>query len=285
MIVRNELGLPQAFINALNLERHNAEGEYSATTLLKSAREVMLTNRHFDEIEIDVADCVWQIWGTAVHLIFERAGIEGFTEEKFSVPVSNSKVTGRVDLYDLENETVYDWKTASTWKVQFNDFSDWDKQGLIYAWLMKQNGLNVKEIKFVALLKDHSKSKARKDFEYPQKPVVVHTVKATDEALAEIESFIKNKVQELEKAEKIADSELTPCTNEERWATEDKWAVMKNGRKTALKVCSSKKEAQEYIANNGGDTIEFRAGESKKCADYCICKDFCPFYKSTLSNN
>ena len=281
MIVRNELGLPQAFINALNLERHNAEGEYSATTLLKSAREVMLTNRHFDEIEIDVADCVWQIWGTAVHLIFERAGIEGFTEEKFSVPVSNSKVTGRVDLYDLENETIYDWKTASTWKVQFNDFTDWDKQGLIYAWLMKQNGLNVKEIKFVALLKDHSKSKARQSAEYPQKPIVVHTVKATDEALPEIESFIKNKVQELEKAEKIADSELTPCTNEERWATEDKWAVMKNGRKTALKVCSSKKEAQEYIANNGGDTIEFRAGESKKCVDgYCACRNFCPFYKS-----
>ena len=179
MIVRNELGLPQAFINALNLERHNAEGEYSATTLLKSAREVMLTNRHFDEIESDVADGVWQIWGSAVHLIFERAGIEGFTEEKFEVPVSNSKVTGRVDLYDLENETVYDWKTASTWKVQFQDFSDWDKQGLIYAWLMKQNGLNVKEIKFVALLKDHSKSKARTDSDYPQKPVVVHTVKAT----------------------------------------------------------------------------------------------------------
>ena len=46
---------------------------------------------------------------------------------------------------------------------EFADFDDWDKQGLIYAWLMKQNGLNVKEIRFVALLKDHSKSKARKE--------------------------------------------------------------------------------------------------------------------------
>ena len=280
MVVKNELGLPQAFINALNLEKHNAEGCYSATTLLKGACEQVLSDRYFDKIEIDVADCVWQIWGTAVHLIFEKAGIEGFTEEKFEVPVSNSKVTGRVDLYDLENETVYDWKTASTWKVQFQDFSDWDRQGLIYAWLMKQNGLKVKEIKFVALLKDHSKSKARTDSEYPQKPVVVHTVKATEESLAEIEKFIIEKVKQFEEAHKLADWEITPCSKEERWATEDKYAVMKTGRKTALKLCNSEEEAKSLMDQMGGTSIEFRPGVSKKCLDYCSCKEFCPFYKS-----
>ena len=282
MKVTNELGLPQAFINALNLEKHNEKGCYSATTLLKGACETILTDRHFDEIEIDVADCVWQIWGTAVHLIFERAGIEGFTEEKFEVSVSNSKVTGRVDLYDLENETVYDWKTASTWKVQFNDFSDWDKQGLIYAWLMKQNGLKVKEIKFVALLKDHSKSKARKDFEYPQKPVVVHTVKVTEDALKEIEAFINLKVRQFEVAETLVDEKLTPCTKEERWATEGKWKAKKEGRKTALKVCDTEEEAKECIKDIAGGYVEYVEGCSRKCEDYCVCKDYCPFYKSMI---
>ena len=280
MKVTNELGLPQAFINALNLEKHNEKGCYSATTLLKGACETILADRHFDEIEIDVADCVWQIWGTAVHLIFERAGIEGFTEEKFEVPVSKSKVTGTVDLYDLQNETVYDWKTAATWKVQFNDFSDWDKQGLIYAWLMKQNGLKVKEIKFVALLKDHSKSKARKDSEYPQKPVVVHTVKATEEALKEIEAFINLKVRQFEVAETLVDEKLTPCTKEERWQDNDKFAVMKEGRKTAIKLFDSKEEAEKNMASLGGTYIEDRIAEPRKCADYCNCKEFCPFWKS-----
>ena len=280
MIIKNELGLPQAFINALNLERHNAKGEYSATTLLHSVRETILTDRHFDEIEVDVADCVWQIWGTAVHLIFERAGIEGFAEERFEVPVSNSKVTGRVDLYDLQNEIVYDWKTASVYKWTFADFDDWDKQGLIYAWLMKQNGLNVKEIRFVALLKDHSKSKARKEADYPQKPAMVHTVKVTENALAEIESFIKAKVPELEKAEQLADEELPPCTKEERWASDDTFAVMKEGRKSAIRVYNTKEEAETNLASLGGAYIEERKGESRKCVDYCNCKDFCPFYKS-----
>lgn len=282
MIVRNELGLPQAFINALNLERHNAEGEYSATTLLKDATEVILTDRHFDEIEIDVADCVWQIFGTAVHAIFEKAGIEGFAEEKFEVPVSNSKVTGKVDLYDLQNEIIYDWKTASVYKWTFADFSDWDKQGLIYAWLLKQNGLKVKEIRFVALLKDHSKSKARKESDYPQKPAQVHTVKVTDEALAEIEHFIKIKVEANENAKSIPDAELPPCSEESRWATSDTFAVMKEGRKTAVRVFDNKADAELMLKSlDDKHWLQERKGESRKCVDgYCACRNFCPFYKS-----
>lgn len=281
MKITNELGLPQAFINALNLEKHNEKGCYSATTLLKGACETILTDRHFDEIEIDVSDCVWQIFGQAVHLIFEKAGIEGFAEEKFEVPVSKSKVTGRVDLYDLENETIYDWKTASIWKVKFKDFSDWDKQGLIYAWLMRQNGLNVKEIKFVALLKDHSKSNARHDAEYPQKPIIVHTVKATDKALEEIEKFIFSKVVEFEKAETMNDSELPPCTESERWASAPKFAVMKEGRKSALKLFDNKEEAEKMLATlDDKHYLQERPGENKKCSDYCVCSSFCPFVKS-----
>ena len=282
MIIKNELGLPQAFINALNLERHNAKGEYSATTLLHSVRETILTDRHFDEIEVDVADCVWQIWGTAVHLIFERAGIEGFVEERFEVPVSNSKVTGRVDLYDLQNEIVYDWKTASVYKWTFADFDDWDKQGLIYAWLMKQNGLNVKEIRFVALLKDHSKSKARKESDYPQKPAMVHTVKVTDKALEEIENFIKAKVPELEKAELLLDEDLPLCTDEEKWASPSKFAVMKEGRKSAIRLFDTKEEAEGNMSALGGTHIEERKSEARKCLDYCVCRNYCPFYKKMI---
>ena len=279
MKVSNSMNLPQAFINALNLERHNAKGEYSATTLLKSACETILTDRHFDEIEVDVADCVWQIFGTAVHAIFEKSGIEGFAEEKFSVPVRNSTVTGRVDLYDLQNEIIYDWKTASVYKWSFADFTDWDRQGLIYAWLMKQNGLKVKEIRFVALLKDHSKSKARQDAFYPQKPAMVHYVKVTEQALADIEIFIKRRIAEIELAELLPDAELTPCTKEERWASDDKWAIMKEGRKTAIKVCDSEEIAKDLMPKLGGTYIEHRPAESRKCLDYCNVCQWCPFCK------
>ena len=230
-------------------------------------------------IHSGILESIWTVFGTATHSIFEKQKDNTFKEEQFSVPVGNSVVTGRVDSYDLESETIVDWKTASVWKIQFNDFSDWYKQGMVYAWLMKKSGLNVKRCKFIALLKDHSKSKARLDAGYPQSPVYVYQFDVTEKALKEIEDFINKKVWEIELAEKLPDYKLIPCTEEERWATADKWAVMKNGRKTALKLCDSEAEAEEYKATKGGDTIEFRQGESKKCADYCNVCQWCPFCK------
>lgn len=279
MIITNKSNLPDALVRAVSTERHNKAHEYSATTLLKGVCETVLTSRHFDSIEVDASDSIWQIFGSAVHSIMEKQNDNTFKEEKFSVKVLNSVVSGRVDSYDLENEILVDWKTASVWKVQFQDFNDWYRQGMIYAWLMKQNGLNVKRCKFVALLKDHSKSKARYDSQYPQEPVFVYQFDVTDAELLKIEKFIFTKVAELENAENIPDEDLPPCSCEERWASADKWAIMKKGRKTALKLCESEEEANNLLKEKGGDYVEFRKGESRKCADYCnVCK-WCPFYK------
>lgn len=283
MILTNKQGMPDAFVKAVTLEPHNKEGEYSATTLLKGACETLLTSRHFDEIEVDVSDMVWAIWGQAVHAIFEKQSDAGFKEERFEVPVLNSKVTGRVDLYDMENEVLYDWKTASVWKVKFNDFDDWKKQGLIYAWLMKKHGLNVKRCEFWALLKDHSKAEARRNSDYPFSPACKFAFDVTEKELAEIEKFIFEKIEQLEKAETVADEELSECSKDERWATDDAFAVMKEGRKSAVRVFEKKEDA-ETMLNSLDDKywLQERKGESKKCIDYCNCKNFCPFYKKMI---
>ena len=282
MKLLNSMNLPQAFCNAVNLERHNEKGCYSATTLLKGTTSTILTDRHFDEIEVDVADCVWQIWGTAVHKIFEDSGIDGLKEERFEVPVSHSKVTGRVDLFDEKNGVLYDWKTASTFKITFNDFSDWKKQGLIYAWLMKQNGIEVKKCRFIALLKDHSKSKAKTDSSYPQLPVYNYEFEVTETDLAEIENFITTRIADLEKAELIPDEELPPCSEEERWHQKGKVAVMKEGRKTAIKLFDTKEEAEQNMKALGGTYLEERKGCDRRCSEYCNCNTFCPYYKKTM---
>lgn len=278
MKVTNIQGLPQAFVDAVSVERHNQKGSYSATTLLHGACETILTERHYDELEVDASDSIWAVFGTAVHLIFEKQNTNTMKEEFYSVDVLNSKVTGRVDSYDPEAKVLHDFKTASVWKVQFADFDDWRKQGLIYAWLMGKCGYEVKKCEFIALLKDHSKSKAKKDPEYPQLPTYVYKFDVTESDLAEIEKFIFTRVAELEEAEKVSDEELKPCSAEERWASENKWAIMKAGRKTALKVCESEEEAKRLLPELGGTSIEFRPGESRKCSDYCVCCDFCPFY-------
>lgn len=281
MIVSNRLNLPAAFVNAVSTTRHNEAGCFSATTLNKGAKEIILTDRHFDEITVDAADSVWAVWGTAVHALLESQPDNNFHEESFKVPVSNSFVTGQVDSYDMENGVINDWKTASVWKVQFNDFKDWRAQGLTYAWLLQQSGLEVKKCRFVALLKDHSKTKAKTDSSYPQSPVFIYEFDVTAADLEETAARILAKVQEIESAYKLDDDAIEPCSAEERWADGEKWAVMKNGRKTAIKLFDNSADADAMAGEMGNAYyVEHRPAISRKCGDYCNCKDFCNFYKA-----
>ena len=279
MNVTNRLRLPEAFVKAVSTTRHNEAGCFSATTLNKGAKEIILTDRHFDEITVDAADSVWAVWGTAVHALLESQPDNNFHEESFKVPVSNSFVTGQVDSYDMENGVINDWKTASVWKVQFNDFKDWRAQGLTYAWLLQQSGLEVKKCRFVALLKDHSKTKAKTDSSYPQSPVFIYEFDVTAADLEETAARILAKVQEIESAYKLDDDAIEPCSAEERWADGEKWAVMKNGRKTAVKVFDNQLDADAMAGELGNSHyVEHRPAISRKCGDYCNCKDFCNFY-------
>ena len=279
MTITNKFNLPKSLVNAVSTERHNKEGCVSATTLLRSATETLLLKRHWEEIEVDASDSIWQVWGTAVHSVFEKQSDNSFKEEEFSVKISNTTVTGRVDNYDMENEILADFKTCSVWKITFNDFEDWYKQGMIYAYLMKKSGLNVKKCQFVALIKDHSISKAKVDSSYPQHPVYTYEFDVTEEGLCEIEKFIKLKVADLEANENVSDTELKGCTSEERWSSETKYAVKKPGRKTALKVCDTEDEAKSYAEKAGADCfVERREGEDKKCDNYCLVCKWCPYY-------
>ena len=283
MIITNKLKMPDAFVKAIQNVRHNADKCLSATTLLKGTKEIILTDRHFDEIEVDASEEVWAVFGTAVHSILEHQEDEAFKEESFSVDVFDYKVTGKVDRYDMKHETIEDWKTASVWKVIYHDFDDWKRQGLIYTWLLRQSGLNVRHIRFVALLKDHSKSEAKKKADYPQTPVYIYEFDPTEDELTSIEAYIKDKVFEVSGNTEKSDDEIPECSPSERWASPDKWAVMKEGRKTAVKVCESEEEALNFIEELEKDKdkhfVEQRKGIDKKCADYCACCKFCSYYK------
>lgn len=283
MILTNKLNLPQAFVNAVSNVRHNDYKTLSATTLLKGNKEIILTHRHFDEITQDVSDLVWASFGSAFHLFMENQEDDSFKEEKFEVSLFDWKITGKVDRYDLKNETIEDWKTTSVWKIIKKEFTEWRIQGLIYAWLMKQNGLNVRHIRFVALLKDHSKTEARRSSSYPQDPVYIYEYDVNEDELKKTEEFIKAKLSNFIKITKYEDDVIPECSPEERWVTPVTYAVMKDGRKKALKVFESEDEAQKFIDEQEKDkdklSIEERKGLDKKCMEYCPCAQFCSYYQ------
>lgn len=280
MKITNIMNLPQQVVDAVDTTPHNKDGEFSATTLLKGTREILLNKRHFDEIEVDVSDMVWSLFGTAFHSLMEKETPDTFVEEKFSQRVGLYKVTGKLDGYDMKHKVVFDYKTTSVYTVLNKDFDKYKKQGLIYSWLLSKEGLKVSECQFILFLKDWRKSESKTKEGYPKNKIFTYSFVPTTEDLEYIENYIINKVHEIQEAEKLEDNDLPLCSEEDRWKKEDTYKVMKEGRKTAIKRCNTKEEAEKMVAELGEKHyVETVKGTDGKCNGYCQCCKFCSYWK------
>jgi hypothetical protein len=179
---------------------------------------------------------------------------------------------------------ICDYKTASVNKVRFGDFHDWRTQGLIYAWLLSRNKFPVTRCRFIALLKDHSKTEANRDSHYPQNPVFVYEFPVTQTELFTVGAFIRDKVSEYEQYAAADDNAIPACSAEERWEKATRFAVKKEGRQRAVRVFDTKEEAEQKLAELGkGHFIEEQVGESIRCEHYCLCREFCDFHNGNTA--
>jgi len=287
MQITNKKNLPEGIVRAVDTEPHNkSDKELSATTLLRGTKEIILTNRHWEDLTDDAADRIWAVFGTAVHSLLETEGDNEFTECEINVPMDNGmKITGKIDNYNMKTGTITDYKTASIYKILVGDFEDWRMQGIIYAWLLANNGFEVSKARFIAILKDHSKSKAKFDSSYPQSPVVIYEFPITMTDLSEAKNYIEARLDSYVKYLNKPDDEIPPCTDKERWASETVYAVMKTGNKRAVKNFNNLIEANQMAAEKGaGHYVQERPGVSRKCMDYCLCCEYCNFYNSFVKN-
>ena len=146
MIITNKLGLPRAFEEMAKRDFTFDPKTYRVTSLLKGIRETILEKRHAEEIEQDVSDMIWLLFGTAVHGILEKQQEEGheIKESRVSAEFGEYTLSGQFDLYNADEKKITDYKTCSVWKVIFGDYTDWRRQLLIYAYMMRQIGFEVK---------------------------------------------------------------------------------------------------------------------------------------------
>jgi hypothetical protein len=170
-------------------------------------------------------------------------------------------------------------------KVKFKNFTDWYLQGMIYAWLLRKNGFKAERCRFIAILKDHSKSEALRDSQYPKDPVYIYQFPVTPQGLFKIGIYINNKIAEYQRCLALPDNEIPPCTPEERWDRPPTFAVMKNGSKRAVKLFDKQEDADLFTEIKAkGYFVEYRKGESIKCRSYCLCKRFCNFYQESVNS-
>jgi len=213
----NKSKLPEVIHKYLSLDMydHNKDkNHYSATELLKSTREIVLTRRHSDEIEIDSADRIWSLFGSAVHLALEQVEIGEAQEERLSTEIDGYSISGKFDL--IKDGTITDFKCTSAFTLVYKSrLLDWSKQLSIYRWLyaktkkviLKDTGV------IIAILRDWAARNVKNG--YPTSPIVEVPLKLM--TLDETEKMIKDKLNDIREAHEKEDKDLPPCTIEETW--------------------------------------------------------------------
>lgn len=295
-MITNKLNLPKPFVDAATSKHKYTPKRYSVSDVLGGTCEAILKRRHSGEGEEDVANSVWRILGSAVHKILEEAeSTESQLQENwFSVLIGDDgyELSGIFDLYDNETKTVTDWKTCATWKIIFGDFDDWRRQTLMYCWMLRRLGVDACHGEIVAIMRDHSMRKARFEKDYPPHPVYKIGWEFGEEDFAKVEADIMQWFTEVTHEETVEDAYLEPCSPEQRWHRDDKWAVMRKGQKRAVKLFDSKDDAlgfMDWLANQASNKgkplyIEERRGEDTKCESYCSVSEFCPYYQSLIKS-
>jgi|TARA_R100001129_G_scaffold185776_1_gene175076 hypothetical protein len=288
MKVTNRLGLPQPIVEVLSRDNYSkGDADFSVTELIDSPRQKALTNRHRDEITVDCIDLIYQFDGKAVHSILEGAEVSpdvGIIEERLSVEVGLYTVSGAIDYYDVKRGVIQDYKRVSTWEVVMGIKEERYRQLNLYAHLARANGWVVNGLEIVYLFRDWSEARANREPDYPpDRAMRVDIPMWTPEAT---EQYLKDRVKAHVATRILADDDLPDCTAEEMWLDETVYAVMRNGRKSAVRATNdkgvkfkSRGEAQRWIQSNAQNDsslyIEQRLGEPRRCLKFCNVANFC----------
>ena len=284
MKITNKLNLPDMLQRAAEKEYTYRDKRYSITSLLDPDRVLMLKRRHNDEIEQDVSECIWMLFGTVTHYALET-GIEcrenEYVEEhlEYTFP-SGYTLSGIIDHVE---DYIDDYKTTSVWTVIYGSNNEhWKKQLQMGAYLhYKEHGNWINKGRIIAILKDFNKRDSLTKDNYPKLPVqVINFDLGTPE---EVEEWIVKRFKRIEYLEKLSDLDLPLCNMEERFNSGTKYAVKKKVWKKAFRVFDTLDEARELLIEleqkyPSEYEIEERIGEDKKCKEYCNCCQFCPYY-------
>lgn len=292
----NASNLPKAIERAVSNDPYDSSGsDISTTRLIAPPRIRVLEKRNYDLLEEDVADRIFSLLGQSVHHIIERAKTRKELSEK-RLFYKDEKITngwtlsGAFDLLNREGHLT-DFKVTSAWQVVHalkDGKPDWENQLNVLDFLCRKNPnelinyktkIKVKRLSVMAILRDWSLFQTMKSDNYPKKQVAMIPIRRWTEE--EQDNYVRERIKIHQNAEKV--SKLPLCTATERWRKEDQFAVMKSGRKSALRLLDTKQLALDYLKSQNmvegvGCSIVERKGEDVRCQHYCKVNQFCDYF-------
>ena len=262
-------------------DRKVRKNYFHVTSIFNSPRQYFLRLRHGKEIwdKLTVGDLdnfFWMLNGTAIHnyLTYFRVKHTWQDVKRLEMKVNNSIITGRPDMYFLRKRILIDYKTTSVWTLP-HIVDDYKYQLNLYRLMLWKEGYSVKKMFIEAILKDWQRAKIF-EHNYPQSFRQIIEVPFID--LKEMYEKTLIRVLFFESCQNLNDDKLPYCTKQERWSRGDTWALMKKGKKRAIKVFNSEEAAIAYGKTVPGAYIEYRPGKNQKCEMFCDVKEYCNQY-------
>ena len=301
--ITNNKGYPEALVKAVENDSYSkGRADRSVTGLLAPPRQAALKEVYDDEITEDVSDRTYSLYGQLVHLLLERAGEEGLTEERLFAEVGGWTISGQTDTLTLTEDQksliITDYKFVTAYKFKRNYSGElvvpeeYVQQLNLYAYLLKSGvapalgmlqennermRFPVDGLKIVAIYRDWSKLEAKRDKNYPQLGAETHDIPLWSEERAK--AFMEERVR----LHQAAENDLPECTDDERWAKPDKYALMPNANSArARKLFDSEIDATTWAAANKmkpGFVVDHRKGANVRCENYCVVSEWCEQFK------
>ena len=287
----NNNGFPEALVKAVTNDTYSrGTADRSVTGLLAPPRQAALIERHGGMISEDVSERTFALYGQLVHLLLERAGEQSrnaINEERLYAEVGGWTISGQTDTLTLTEDQrswiISDYKFVTAYKFK-RSYSgelvmpeEYEQQLNMYGHLLRENGFKVDGLKIVAIYRDWSKLEAKRDSNYPQLGAETHDVPLWSEDKAR--SFMEERVRLHQNAE----NDLPECTDSERWAKPDKYALMPTAKSVrARKLFDSEIDATTWAAANNmkpGWVIDHRKGANVRCENYCVVSEWCEQFK------
>lgn len=272
MQVTNNYNLPEQIVKAVTFStREPQDKTISVTELIGPSWIRHLRRSHWAEITEDASDRLWALLGQSVHYIVDKHELtNSISEERLSAEIGGYIITGQADNYNGDIKAVEDWKVTSVWSFLNGVKAEWEAQLNIYAKLWRMNGFEVEHLAINAILRDWQAGRAHGDG-YPAIPFLVLPVDVWP--AARIDAYIAGRI--------AAHESPAECTPDEKWQKGDVWAVMKEGRKSAVKLHELENTAIKHVEELGAKHyVVKRPGECTRCKSYCPVRAFCEFNKS-----
>jgi len=270
MKITNNKNLPLPIYHAIANDDYDDGGaDITASSLWKPTQMVALTRQHRDDMEVDASEMLGTLLGKALHEYVSKRDPEAVVEKRLFTHVEGKNLSGQFDRFVVASNTIQDYKVTSVSRFNHQKGeAEWEQQLNTYAFLLREHGQDIKALQVVAVLRDWAKFNTR-SLDYPD--IMVQVVDIPLWSPSEAEERISQRVKEHDNPQ--------PCTDEERWFKPPKYAVMKNGRKNAVKLFDSEEAATSFIASASDARylyVEKRPGHYLRCAEYCSAAPFCP---------